>query len=427
MKYQSSPEPELVFSRIALVLSASAFISVILAVATMKWWLLASLYPILFVLFASRFMVERPSLSFNREISKGLVVEGDAVEIKVEVVNEGPPLNLVLVSDFVPKGLELVEGNPSHLISLKSGERWEFKYKVRTKRGMWAFEGFKVDVLDPFFLYIWRQVVPVKSYLTALPEVEWVRGVELRALRTRPIPGHVPSRMVGEGTDFHGLRDYVPGDVMRKINWKATARLARLISNEYEAEKRADVIIVVDSREINKLGGRINALDYSARAAASVAHYVLQLGNRVGLITLGGIPKWVHPDHGSRHFLRLAYVLSSLKPSGNEPFDFLIGNFINVYLNPGAQVIIVSPFLDDSVAEGVKMLRRSGFKVMVISPSPISIESKLVERERETALALKMLELKRQVFIRKMAEDAEVYDWDVDRPLKAIIGGIKIG
>ncbi|RLG42284.1 MAG: hypothetical protein DRO05_01540, partial [Thermoproteota archaeon] len=119
MKYQSSPEPELVFSRIALVLSASAFISVILAVATMKWWLLASLYPILFVLFASRFMVERPSLSFNREISKGLVVEGDAVEIKVEVVNEGPPLNLVLVSDFVPKGLELVEGNPSHLISLK--------------------------------------------------------------------------------------------------------------------------------------------------------------------------------------------------------------------------------------------------------------------------------------------------------------------
>lgn len=411
----------------ATILAASAFVSIILAVATMRWWLLASLYPILFVFFFSRFLVKKSVLQVQRVLNKELVIEGEDVEIKINVHNTGPSLNLALVSDFVPENLKLIEGNPSHLVSLKSGKTWEFKYKIATKRGMWAFEKIQIDVLDPLGLFTWRQIIPVRNYLTALPKVAWVKRVELRALRTRPTPGHVPSKMIGEGTDFHSLREYIPGDAMRKINWKATARHAKLISNEYEAGKRADVIIVIDSREVNALGGRINALDYSARAAASIAHYVLEVGNRVGLISLGGVPRWVHPDHGSRHFLRLAYTLSSLEPRGKEPFDFLIRNFVNVYLTPGAQIIIISPFLDESVAKGVKILRRSGFKVIVVSPSPISIESKVVEGEREITLASRMLELERDALIRKMAEDAEVYNWDVNRPLRTVLGGMKIG
>ncbi|RLG46260.1 MAG: hypothetical protein DRN92_05615 [Thermoproteota archaeon] len=420
-------EAKLLFSNIAIILAASAFMSIILAVATMKWWLLASLYPILFVLFVSRFLIREPVLSVQRTLDRELVLEGEDVEVKIRVHNAGPTLNLVLVSDFVPEGLELLEGNPSHLMSLKHGETREFRYRVETKRGMWAFENVQVDVMDPLGLFTWKQVIPVKNYLTALPEVTWIKRVELRAIRTRPTPGHVPSKMIGEGMDFHGLREYVPGDAMRKINWKATARHARLISNEYEAEKRADVIIVVDSREVNALGGRVNALDYSARVAASIAHYVLQVGNRVGLISLGGVPRWVHPDHGSKHFLRIAYALSSLRPRGKEPFDFLIRNFVNVYLTPGAQIIIITPFLDESVAKGVKILRRSGFRVIVVSPSPISIESQIVEGGKEVSLASKILELERNTLMRKMAEDAEVYDWDIKRPLKAILGGMKIG
>ena len=427
LKSLNSSESRLLFTNIATVLAASTFASVILAVALMRWWLLASLYPILFVLFVSRFLVKEPEVSVQRTLNKELVIEGEDVEIKIEVKNLGSPLTLVLVSDFIPKGLQLIDGSPSHLMTLKSGEKKEFKYKVTTKRGMWAFESMQIDVIDPLGLFIWRRVIQVKSYLTALPEVTWIKRVELRALKTRPTPGHVPSKMIGEGTDFHSLREYVPGDAMRKINWKATARHSKLISNEYEAEKRADVIIVIDSREVNALGGRVNALDYSARAAASIAHYVLETGNRVGLISLGGVPRWVHPDHGSRHFLRLAYTLSSLEPRGREPFDFLIRNFVNVYLTPGAQIIIISPFLDDSVAKGVRILKRSGFNVIVVSPSPISIESQLVQGGREVALASKILELERDAFMRKMAENAEIYNWDVNRPLKSVLGGIKIG
>ncbi len=427
MRYQSSSRRGPYLSEVAVVLVISAFISVMVSIATMRWWLLASLYPILFAFLVSRLMVKEPALEVNRTLSKELTTEGDEISVKLEVKNVGSSLELLLMSDLVPRGLELVGGSPSRLIHIERGERREFEYRLKTKRGMWRFEGIRIDVIDPLGLFNLRDFIPIENYLSALPKVEWIKRVEIRAIRTRPAPGVVPSRMIGEGTDFHSLREYIPGDAMKKINWKATARHAKLISNEYEAKKRADVIILVDSREINALGRRINALDYSARAAASIAHYVLETGNKVGLISMGGVPRWVHPDRGPRHFLRLAYTLSSLKPKGREPFEFLIMNFINVYLTPGAQVIVITPFLDDSVAKGVKLLRRFGFKVMVFSPSPISIESQFVNGGRETRLASKMLELERKAIMRKIAEDADVYDWDVNRPLKAILGEMRIG
>src|SRR5206468_2341164 len=85
----------------------------------------------------------------------------------------------------------------------------------------------------------------VRSPLVVAPAMEDLRRAALQPRRTRPWFGQVASRRIGPGTEFWGVREYVAGDEVRRINWKASARLERLFTNEYEGERSGDGLIVL--------------------------------------------------------------------------------------------------------------------------------------------------------------------------------------
>ncbi len=92
-------------------------------------------------------------------------------------------------------------------------------------------------------------------------------------------------RRRGEGTDFHNLRDYVPGDDYRLIDWKATARRARFMVREYQEERNQQVMILLDcGRLMSPRAGKLTKLDHAANAALLVAYAALSRGDRVGLL-----------------------------------------------------------------------------------------------------------------------------------------------
>jgi uncharacterized protein (DUF58 family) len=108
--------------------------------------------------------------------------------------------------------------------------------------------------------------------------------VALRKGRFRD-PGHRTRGELGLGTDFESVRDYLPDDDVRQINWLATARTGRPMSNQYRVEQDRDITCVVDSgRLMTAPVGNFTRLDAAVDAVAAVALVADEVGDRIGLI-----------------------------------------------------------------------------------------------------------------------------------------------
>ena len=111
------------------------------------------------------------------------------------------------------------------------------------------------------------------------------------AQRTRVVLSRLPQRLgehsaraPGEGAEFAGVREYVPGDRQRSINWPATTRRGRLQVNTFQAERSQDVVILVDTAWDGDDAER-HVVDIALRGAAAAARAYLDTRDRVGFIT----------------------------------------------------------------------------------------------------------------------------------------------
>ena len=99
--------------------------------------------------------------------------------------------------------------------------------------------------------------------------------------------GNVRSRLIDRGLEFHSIREYVPGDERRRINWKATARSENVLINLQHAERCGDIVLIVDAR--TSVGNVIRTkeqLDGVVDAACSLSSQYLRQRDRVGLLVM---------------------------------------------------------------------------------------------------------------------------------------------
>ena len=117
--------------------------------------------------------------------------------------------------------------------------------------------------------------------------------------------GEHRARVPGDGTEFTGVREYVPGDRQRAINWPASTRLGRLQVNTFAAERSQDVVLLVDATSDVGEPGQ-SALDLGLRGASGAARAYLAARDRVGVITYQwGGAQWLAPSLGRRQFYRI--------------------------------------------------------------------------------------------------------------------------
>ena len=85
--------------------------------------------------------------------------------------------------------------------------------------------------------------------------MEDIKDAMIKSRVPKSFTGAVNIRNPGEGSNFYKLREYIPGDPMKKVNWKATARQdGKMMVNEFEKDAVSDIIIIVDSRKISETG-----------------------------------------------------------------------------------------------------------------------------------------------------------------------------
>src|SRR6266540_1701520 len=204
-----------------------------------------------------------------------------------------------------------------------------------------------------------------------MPTPERLTSVQLRPKRVGPWPGVVPSKALGVGTEFYSMREYVPGDDPKRINWKASAHHNSLIINETEAERVTDIMIVLDT-DVTFFGPAENEMfEREVHAAASIARLMLMHGNRVGLVLQGGERGSVPAGFGKRYERRILYLLSAAKPGRAAVSTSYVMNLLARRMLPSrAQIIIISPLLDPEVKEGVNQLTNAGYSMLILSPTP---------------------------------------------------------
>src|SRR6266571_4089649 len=229
---------------------AAASLGLLVAGLAFRSWqvVLLALPPVIVLALGSLFPPARPRLVAVRTLSRDRAEAGRDVDVKLVVRNDGPTLDL---------GAE-------------------------------------------------DAVLPTDARLVVAPTMEDLRRTKLQPRRTHPWFGQVSSRQLGEGTDFWGVREYTAGDEVRRINWKASARLDRLYTNEYEGERSGDVVIVVDARRESFIGTETdNPIEHGVRAALGIAEHVLASKNRVGLIVQREVLDWVPPAFGRKQLYRI--------------------------------------------------------------------------------------------------------------------------
>ena len=279
-----------------------------------------------------------------------------------------------------------------------------------------------VRARDPFGFYLTEKKLEPDT-LSVMPRPERLRGTQLRPRHVGPWPGVIPSRVLGLGTEFYSMRQYIPGDDPKRINWKATARYNELIVNEAEAERVTDVMIVLDT-DVSLFGTSDNQLfERGLQAAASYARLLLRQGNRVGVVLQGGERGSLPASFGKRHERRILYLLAAAKPGRATVSTSYVMNLLARRMLPSrSQVVIISPLFDPEIKEGVNQLAAAGYSMLVLSPSP-TIPVSFVDQSQ--AIAFKMVMLERSISILALERATTVIDWPDGVPLSTLTSRVR--
>lgn len=187
----------------------------------------------------------------------------------------------------------------------------------------------------------------------------------------RGLVGAHRSARPGSGTEFAGIRGFVPGDRLRRINWRVSARTDRLHVTTTRAEEDAGVLLVVDAIADHGVSGGItgdsSSLDLSIRAAAAVAEHATRQGDRVSLRVLGRSPLHVGHGSGRRHLQRIQGTLAGIEPGAAHDGEL---ERVQLRATEGTMVVVLSPMLSEVVATLTATAVRRGLPTLVVDTMP---------------------------------------------------------
>jgi uncharacterized protein (DUF58 family) len=212
---------------------------------------------------------------------------GDQNPVSLRVTNQYPFRVSLKIIDELPDQFQ--ERNFSLFCVLKGGERQELVYRLRpTERGEHRFHAINVFIKSPFGLLVRRKTLGADKMVKVLPSYFLLKQYELLALSNNLAEsGSKRIRKLGNSMEFEQIKEYVTGDDIRSINWKATARKGgQLMVNNYTDEKSQQVYCLIDKGRIMKMPFEgMSLLDYAINATLILSRVALIKQDKAGLVT----------------------------------------------------------------------------------------------------------------------------------------------
>ncbi len=401
-------------------LAALIYALLLLGLLTLDADYLILAFPLLIYLTAGlAFGPRKLDLVAERTLSDERAPQDTPVEVSLAIHNHGPDLEHVHLEDRLPPGLEVQSGESAYLGPLAAGGSVNVAYTVSASRGYFPFESVRVEASDHFGILQLEESLPATGRLFLLPAALRLRRLPLRPLRTSGFAGPIPSRRGGPGLDFHGIRDYQPGDPLRWVHWRGIARHPdRFFTKEFEQERTTEVGLILDARQRSNLrAGKQQLFEHSVRAATSLAETLLKQGNRVGLLLYGKVLDWTFPGYGKIQRERILQSLARATPGESMAFEQL-DNLPVRYFPARSQLVLVSPLHRDDVPWLVGLKAR-GYELLVISPDPVHFEYGALRAAANVQLAARIASLERSMVLDRLRRAGiQLMEWKVSVPFE---------
>jgi uncharacterized protein (DUF58 family) len=192
--------------------------------------------------------------------------------------------------------------------------------------------------------------------------IKKVRKIEIksRGLSTQIFSGEYHSKFKGRGMAFSEVREYQPGDDIRTIDWNVTARFSHPFVKVFEEEREMTVMLLVDVSASENFGTKKQLKqDLLTELCAVLAFSAMQNNDKIGVIFFSDkIEKFVSPQKGRTHVLRIIRELIEFKPS-NKGTDIAYAlRYFNNMIKKRCTAFLISDFIDDKFDDALKIACR---------------------------------------------------------------------
>tara|TARA_B100001146_G_scaffold57408_1_gene50398 strand:+ start:3389 stop:4708 length:1320 start_codon:yes stop_codon:yes gene_type:complete len=370
--------------------------------------------------------VQLQNIAALRKISAARVFEDGEIDVTLRLQNRSNLSKVLELRDRVPEVMRIKKGANYVLMEIGPQRETEISYTIETPlRGFYTVGPVCIRVQDEFGLFHNEREIQLYDDFLVFPKMEDIKDAMVKSRVPKIFTGAVNIRNPGEGSNFYNLREYLPGDPMKKINWNATARQdGKMMVNEFERDAVSDVILIVDSRAVSETGPvSRNSLVFSTRAAASLSQYFLSRRDSVGLVVYGDEIVSVDRDTGKKQLYILLTKLAGAMAKGNTPLR-IVTNRIMPHIHRGSPIIILSPLEDDpTIVDAVRDLRARSFEVTVLSPSSLEFE---FDARRLDRTGYEVLKTERDILMTELRGlGAYVMDWEPDMLLYTALAGAR--
>jgi uncharacterized protein (DUF58 family) len=341
------------------------------------------------------------------------------------VLSRGVPASLrVELMEPLPGRVRVRQPVPPDLaVTPSEAEQGLDSELVARRRGRHPLPQVAARVVGPLGLGAWHHRALTADEVLVYPDLPAAYRLALAVRQGRFAEAGERSRgPLGLGTEFESIRDYLPDDDVRQINWQATARLGRPMSNQYRIEQDRDVICLVDSGRLmgSPLGDRTR-LDAAIDATAAVAAVADEVGDRCGAIVFDtAVRRRVAPRRrGARAVIKA--IFDAEPTSADSDYELA---FRSVGGSKRAFVIVLTDLLEEVAArpllDAVPVLRRH-HAVAVASCADTDL-ARLIRTEPQSpddvyaaAVAVDVLEARERVMVQLRRAGADVIEAPPDR------------
>jgi uncharacterized protein (DUF58 family) len=362
-----------------------------------------------------------PEIRVWLTLERPTALEHDELELELVLATEQPVERVELLVG-VPDGLEVVSGDRAFSLRLGPEDERTVTLRLRCLRwGNYRLGEIHLRARDALGLFTWEARIHRETRLRVYPLPETLRAI-VAPVATQPYAGNQVARQKGDGLEFADLREFVPGDRVRSVNWRASARRDVLVINERHPERNADVILFLDTFADAQAGGR-STLDLAVRAASTLASRYLERRDRVGLVSFGGVLRWLTPGMGAAQRYRIVDALLESEVVFNYAWKD-VSIIPGRTLPPQALVLAVSPLLDERAVEALADLRARRYDLAIVEVSPTPFATPGESESDKVAHRLWLLR-REQIRARYERLGIAVATWDDDEPLDAVLEGVR--
>jgi uncharacterized protein (DUF58 family) len=333
-----------------------------------SWFVFYSFLPVLMYSFLVLFY-PLGDFKINRVIKKRELFSGETLHVTIEFQRRFPfPLFYLLVEDQLPNHNEpndsrQISAKSKGLFSLGFNRKTTFSYKVEDMpRGEFHFVAIELSTGDLFGFIKKRRIIVLPETVIVYPKVQpltkWTPGDQAFG-GTHRSKKHFEHDL----TSLSSIREYVPGDRLSWMDWKATARVNHLVTKQFEYPLNRDIVVVHDRFVDQKEEGR-KAFETSASLAASLVERAIGLGASVGFISVGKESSFFQSNNQMAHKWVIFDHLARINPEGEGEAIYALTRYLQ-QLPHHATFVYVTTHLSHKVLNLFNEIRTRGLNIEI--------------------------------------------------------------